>query len=87
MMITPELFAEAGRALYGEEWQNPIANLLGMNERTVRRIAKAAREDADYPINESLGPVLARHLREAAEDFRIRAATAHVLAERLAGKL
>lgn len=45
-----ELVADAGRALYGDDWQNPLARLLGINERTMRRIAAAAREGEAYPV-------------------------------------
>jgi|GEM_PF-5403251 len=83
MTITPELFARAGRALFGEEWQNPLADLLGMNQRTIRRIAKAAREGEDYPVNETLGPVLAEHLRTAVILAKARANEAEALANLL----
>lgn len=83
MTITPELFARAGRALFGEEWQNPLADLLGMNQRTIRRIAKAAREGEDYPVNETLGPVLAEHLRAAVILAKARANEAEALANLL----
>lgn len=67
MTLTPDLFAQAGRALFGDEWQNPLADLIGMSERTVRRIAKAARDGDDYPVNPTLGPVLAGHLKARAK--------------------
>ena len=63
MTMTPQLFAQAGEALFGPEWKQPLADLIGMNVRTVRRIAAAAREGEDYPVNESLGPTLAEHLQ------------------------
>lgn len=46
--LLPELIADAGRALYGEEWGIPLANALGLNPRTVQRIAQAAREGEGY---------------------------------------
>lgn len=84
MKLTADLFARAGRALFGDEWQNPLADLLGMNPRTVRRIAKAAREGEDYPVNETLAPVLADHLRSAATDAKARAKEAEAVAKLLA---
>ncbi len=42
MTIDAKLFAQAGEALFGLEWKRPLGTLLGMNERTVFRIAKAA---------------------------------------------
>lgn len=80
MTLTPDLFAQAGEALFGVEWKRPLAAQIGMNERTVFRIAKAARDGEAYQINETLAPVLAGLLRE-----RARAATAQAKeAERLA---
>lgn len=63
MKLTAELFVRAGRGLFGDEWQNPLAALLEMNPRTVRRIAKAAREGEDYPINQSLATRLHGEMR------------------------
>lgn len=83
MTLTADLFARAGRALFGDEWQNPLADLLGMNPRTVRRIAKAAREGEDYPVNETLAPVLAKHLMAAAVEAKCRAREAEALARLL----
>lgn len=34
--MTRDQLIEAGRALYGERWQSPLARALGVNERTVR---------------------------------------------------
>lgn len=83
MTITPVLFAQAGEALFGPEWKRPLAELLKMNERTVFRIAKAAREGEECPVNPSLGPLLAHHLRESAGVFRQRAAQADELVDLL----
>lgn len=80
MTLTPQLFAEAGRALFGEEWQNPTAALLGINPRTVRRIAAAARDGVAYDVNQTLAPLLAQHLADRA----IRAEAEAVEARRLA---
>ena len=83
MTITPALFAQAGEALFGVEWKRPLADLLAMNERTVFRIAKAARDGETYPVNPSLGPVLAEHLRQAVVGLRGRAELAEDLAKLL----
>lgn len=80
MTITPALFAQAGEALFGQEWKRPLAELLSMNERTVFRIAKAARDGENYPLSASLGSVLAGHLRDSAGSFRDRADRAEALA-------
>lgn len=80
MTLTPDLFAQVGQALFGAEWKRPLAVLIGMNERTVFRIAKAAKDGEPYQINETLAPTLAALLRE-----RARAASAEAQeAERLA---
>lgn len=85
MAINPQLFAQAGEALFGPEWKQPMADLLGMNVRTVRRIAKACRDGDDYPVNATVGPVLARHLRQAVATYRDRAAEAERLAKLFGG--
>lgn len=94
MTISPQLFVEAGQALFGDDWKNPLADALGMNSRTVRRIASAAREGEDYPINPGLAPALAELLRSSAAAARADAETAAArlkaradAAERLAAKL
>lgn len=35
--MTPAQLATIGRALYGPEWQTPLADALGVADRTVRR--------------------------------------------------
>lgn len=83
MTITPQLFAQAGETLFGPEWKRPLADLLGMHERTVFRIAKAARDGTEYRISPSLGPALAEHLRAAVAPLRARASQAEELAKLL----
>lgn len=83
MTLTPALFAQVGEALHGPEWKRPLAVQLGMNERTVFRIAKAARDGEAYQINETLAPVLAKLLRERAADATALAKEAERLAQLL----
>lgn len=45
-----QLVAEAGAALFGEDWAAPLARLLDLNERTVRRLKAAAIAGQPYPI-------------------------------------
>ena len=85
MSIDAQVFAQAGEAMFGEEWKSPMADLLGMDVRTVRRIAKAAWEGAEYPINPTLGPVLAQHLTSFVAEMGPRLATAQGLIDRLNG--
>lgn len=86
MSIDAQIFAQAGEAMFGEEWKGPMADLLGMDVRTVRRIAKAAREGTDFQINASLGPVLAQHLTAFVAEMGPRLATAQGLIDRLNGR-
>lgn len=83
MTINAKLFAQAGEAMFGPDWRQPLAELIGMNIRTVRRISAALRDGEDYPINPSLAPVLADHLRAFAERSREEAQTAEGLAKQL----
>ena len=41
------LLAKCGRALYGPQWQTPLAQALGVADRTVRRWA---RGDTPTPV-------------------------------------
>ena len=83
MILTAELFARAGRAMFGDEWQNPMAALIGMNPRTVRRISAAARDGLPYDMNQTLCPLLAEHLRISAVAAKDRAKEAQVVARLL----
>ncbi|MBA4786557.1 MAG: hypothetical protein H2039_00810 [Brevundimonas sp.] len=83
MTINAPLFAAAGQALFGDEWKRPLAALLGMNDRTVFRIAAAARDGADYPVNPDLGPILAQHLAKRATEAEAQAKEARRLAKLL----
>lgn len=83
MTITPTLFVKAGETLFGEEWRQPLADLLGINVRTVRRIGVAAREGAEYPVQPEFGPRLAVHLRERAHQLSEGVKVAEALANQL----
>lgn len=37
--LSKDVLAKAGRAMYGDQWQSPLARALGINDRTVRRWA------------------------------------------------
>lgn len=65
-ITAPKLVAVAGALLFGPNWQNPLADLIGMNQRNLRRIAQAARESRDYPVSPSLLAELEAHLRTRA---------------------
>lgn len=43
-----ELVVMTGRALYGTSWQSDLAQALGVQLRTVQRVAEAARAGQDY---------------------------------------
>lgn len=45
-----ELFADAGRALFGDMWQSPMSRRMGINLRTVQYIAAAAEKGESYRI-------------------------------------
>lgn len=49
-MTRAELVAAAGRALFGDQWQAPTADLLKLNLRTVQRLAEAMRQGRDYRV-------------------------------------
>lgn len=71
-----QLFAEAGRALFGERWQQPTAELLGWpidergQNRTVQRIKAAAEKGEDYRINPGVMAELAEHLAAKSTECR-----------------
>ena len=39
LMMTPDLLIATGEACYGEYWRTPVAEQLGVADRTVRRWA------------------------------------------------
>jgi hypothetical protein len=78
------LVAQAGAAIYGAEWQNPLARALGMNERTMRRIAQAARAGEAYPVAPGALAELVEILKQAASGHESRARACETLAGDLA---
>jgi hypothetical protein len=75
------LLAEAGRALYGADWQSPLARRLGLNLRTVQRISAAAASGEPYPIAPGVLSEVEKHLAEhAAQCTDLRARIARLLA-------
>lgn len=49
--LTPDLVRRAGIALFGDHWQAPLARAIRVDERTMRRVAKAARDGSPYDVN------------------------------------
>lgn len=47
--LASQVLADAGQELFGDEWATPLAKFIGANERTVRRVRAAAREEKEYP--------------------------------------
>lgn len=43
--MSPDALRAAGKALYGERWQSPLADSLAVNRRSVKRWV-----DGDWPI-------------------------------------
>lgn len=56
--MTPALFVEAARALYGSAWRVPLAEDLGVNERTIRRWAAG-----EFPIPAGVEAELVRLIK------------------------
>jgi hypothetical protein len=44
------LVARAGETLYGDKWAGPLARVLGVKERTTRRVKAAAIIGDPYPV-------------------------------------
>ena len=75
-----ELLADVGRVLYGDNWQSPLAEALGVSLRFMQRVAQAVREGNDYRINAGV-------LDEAAALVRERNAEGVAVLERIAAHL
>lgn len=71
--LTPALICRAGSALFGPEWQAPMAALVGVNERTVRRVSYAARMGRPYAFKGDWRTPLAEALRKAPLALELRA--------------
>ena len=76
--ITPEELRAAGEALYGEQWQSPLARVLGVDSRRVRHWL-----EGDRPIPAGIRAELVAELRSRAEQA---AATADALARPTAAR-
>lgn len=83
--LTPDLVARAGIALYGEHWQMPLARLLRVADRTVRRVAQAARDGSDYQVNQAWAPELITALRPIPTERAIQGRYAAEVLEALKG--
>lgn len=59
-----QLVARAGRALYGADWQSPLARALELQLRTVQRIAAAAEAGQPYPVAPGVLTELSDKLRD-----------------------
>lgn len=58
MKLSHETLREAGEALYGPQWQTPLALALGVADRTVRRWAAD-----EFTIPAGIWPELAKLCR------------------------
>lgn len=66
-----QLVDHAGRLMFGLEYRRPLAQRLGVNPRTVERVAAAASEGRDYPAARAMAhdvrQLLQDHASEAAD--------------------
>lgn len=84
--LTPDLIARAGIALYGEHWQMPLAReVLGVSDRTVRRVAMAARTGEPYLVNQEWTPRIIAALRPIPLEREIQGRYAAEVLEALKG--
>jgi hypothetical protein len=61
-VISPDELAHIGRALFGDEWQTPLAKALGRSVQSVRQLASGERR-----VNEELARSLVRICEERCE--------------------
>jgi hypothetical protein len=59
--ITPKLLRAAGVALYGERWHPALADALGINVRSIQRMAAGKREIPERFRAELAGLCKAQH--------------------------
>ena len=57
-MSDAQNFAHAGRLLFGPHWINAMTDLTGLNQRTVQRAAKAARETHGIASDQLAGELI-----------------------------
>ena len=62
VQLTSEQLTERASALYGPEWQSPLARRIRVDARTVRRWKAGERDIPDW-LGEFLG-LLERHPKE-----------------------
>jgi hypothetical protein len=62
----PQLVVAAARAIYGDRWRLPLAQSLGLNQRTVRKIGSAAALGTRYPVSPGILLELAALARSTA---------------------
>jgi hypothetical protein len=83
------LFVMCAKALFGEHWIGPTAQMLGVNERTLRRLGAAEREGEDAVSATSLLRPMLEQLRQQRRtlDKVITYVEAHALAPIMAEPL
>lgn len=82
MTLSPALVRAAGIALFGTHWRTPLARLLNVNERFMRRIDVAFNEGIDLYIEPAWLPEIKAALEGLPEWRREQAVAAdHVLSQ------
>ena len=64
-----QLVERVGERLYGREWLKPMAHGLPAAQRTVERVAAAARDGGDYPAAKAWLEDMARMVTERKEEL------------------
>jgi hypothetical protein len=64
-----ELVEAFGQRLFGSSWAAGVGRLAGVNERTVQRIAAAAREGEDYSAARGVLAALAEAIAPIADEL------------------
>lgn len=81
--LTAQLVCRAGEALYGEHWQMPLAKLLGVNDRTIRRLVSKVRNGEPYQVNQAWAPEIKAALQPVPREREIQARYAAEVLEAL----